>query len=69
MTKLKPTGSYFAYMVQCKYGTYYSGWTNDISKRMSMHNSGRGAKYLRGRGPVTLVFQKKFSTNIAAQKN
>jgi putative endonuclease len=59
--------SYWAYVVQCKYGTYYTGWTNDIEKRIAAHNNGTGAKYLRGKGPVTLVYQKKYSTAKEAQ--
>ena len=36
----------YAYMVQCADGTFYTGWTDDIDKRMKAHNSGRGAKSL-----------------------
>lgn len=60
-------GSCWAYMVQCKYGTYYAGWTNDLKKRIAAHNNGTGAKYLRGKGPVKLVYKKKYSTVKAAQ--
>jgi putative endonuclease len=63
----KLCGVYWAYMVQCKYGTYYTGWTNDIKKRITAHNNGTGAKYLRGKGPVKLVYKKKFSTVKEAQ--
>ena len=55
----KPADCYWAYMVECKYGTYYAGWTNDIQKRIAAHNNGTGAKYLRGKGPVKLVYKKK----------
>ena len=67
MAKKEPVGGYWAYMVQCKYGTYYAGWTNDIGKRMAAHNNGTGAKYLRGKGPVKLVYRKKFATLLQAQ--
>ncbi len=59
--------AYWAYMVECKYGTYYAGWTNDIDKRIAAHNNGTGAKYLRGKGPVKLVYKKKFSSALKAQ--
>jgi len=62
-------GVYYAYMVQCKYGTYYAGWTNDLKKRLAAHDSGQGAKYLRGKGPVTLVYKKKFKTVKEAQEH
>jgi putative endonuclease len=58
---------YCVYMVECKYGTYYTGYTNDIKKRIAAHNNGTGAKYLRGRGPVKLVFIKKYATAKEAQ--
>ncbi len=58
---------YCVYMVECKYGTYYTGWTNDIKKRMEAHNNGTGAKYLRGKGPVQLVFKKGYTTAREAQ--
>jgi len=58
---------YYAYIVQCKYGTYYAGWTNNIKKRIAAHNKGTGAKYLRGKGPVKLVYKKKYATAKEAQ--
>ena len=67
MTDPKPRGQYWAYMVQCKYGTYYAGYTDDIKKRIAVHNSGKGAKYLRGKGPVKLVYKKKYFTAQKAQ--
>ena len=51
-------GRFWVYIVRCVYGTYYTGYTNDLKRRIAMHNAGRGAKYLRGRGPVTLVYVK-----------
>jgi len=67
MTKSSPSGPYWAYVVQCKYGTYYAGWTNDLKKRIAAHNEGKGAKYLRGKGPVKVMYKKKFSTFLKAQ--
>lgn len=46
----------YTYMVRCSDGTLYIGWTNHIEKRVQDHNSGKGAKYTRGRAPVELVF-------------
>ena len=62
MIDTAPRGIYWAYIVQCKYGTYYAGWTNDLKKRIAAHNDGTGAKYLRGKGPVKLVYKKKYPT-------
>lgn len=58
----------FVYILQCSDGTLYTGWTNDIGKRIRAHNSGKGAKYTRGRGPVKLVYLETFSTKEEAMK-
>ena len=50
--------SWQVYILQCSDGTLYTGITDDLSRRISMHNAGKGAKYTRGRGPVTLVYQE-----------
>lgn len=62
MTDAAKKSACYVYIVRCQYGTYYTGWTNDIMNRLAAHNSGKGAKYLRGRGPVTLVYKKKCMT-------
>lgn len=56
----------FTYMVRCSDGTLYTGWTNDLEKRIETHNSGRGAKYTKSRRPVTLVYFEEFSTKTEA---
>lgn len=56
----KTKSRYFVYMVRCKYGTYYTGYTTDLENRIKKHNSGLGAKYLRGRSPVELVYVKEY---------
>ena len=44
----------------------YTGWTNDITHRLKVHNEGKGAKYTRGRGPVELVYLEEFETKQEA---
>jgi Predicted endonuclease containing a URI domain len=56
------------YIVQCSDDTYYTGWTNSITKRIQEHNSGKGAKYTKARTPVTLVYQEKFATKAEAMR-
>lgn len=56
----------FVYMLRCKDGSLYTGWTNDLEHRLAMHNSGRGAKYTRGRGPLELVYSEELSDKEAA---
>lgn len=56
----------FVYMLRCKDGSLYTGWTNDMEHRLAMHNSGRGAKYTRGRGPLELVYSEELPDKEAA---
>jgi putative endonuclease len=53
-------GKFFVYIVQCRDETYYTGYTQNLEERVSLHNSGKGAKYLRGRLPVKLVYTKEY---------
>ncbi|RBP45532.1 GIY-YIG nuclease family protein [Garciella nitratireducens] len=46
----------YAYIVKCNDGTYYTGWTTDLQKRMATHNKGKGAKYTYCRLPVKLIY-------------
>lgn len=49
------------YILKCQDGTYYTGYTNDLDKRIKEHNDGnRGAKYTRYKRPVTLVWTKEY---------
>ncbi|PIW58527.1 MAG: hypothetical protein COW13_05070 [Candidatus Omnitrophica bacterium CG12_big_fil_rev_8_21_14_0_65_50_5] len=57
---MKHRGPYCVYIVQCADGTYYTGYTNDLAGRLALHNSGRGAKYVRSRLPVALVYTKQY---------
>lgn len=59
---------FYSYILECSDGTLYTGYTNDIGKRLETHNRGKGAKYTRGRTPVTLVYSQKFTSKIEAQR-
>ena len=48
------------YILQCSNGTYYTGYTNNLENRIKEHNNGNGAKYLRGKLPVKLVYAKEY---------
>lgn len=58
----------YTYMLKCADETLYCGWTNDLEKRLKVHNDGKGAKYTRSRLPVTLVYYEEFETAKEAQK-
>jgi len=60
--------AFYAYMLRCADDTIYSGYTNDIERRVEVHNSGAGAKYTRARRPVTLVYFESFETKNEAMK-
>lgn len=47
---------YGVYILKCADGTYYTGLTNNLSKRLATHNAGQGARYTRARLPVQQVF-------------
>lgn len=49
-------------------GSLYTGWTNDIDKRLKAHNEGKGAKYTKGRRPVKLVYVEEFKTKEEAMR-
>ena len=53
-------------IVKCSDETFYTGWTNDLEKRIEMHNSGKGAKYTKARLPVELVYYEAFDTKEEA---
>ncbi len=59
---------YYVYILECRDGTLYVGSTNDIDKRVSVHNAGKGAKYTRGRIPVALRYSEVFETKGEALK-
>lgn len=58
----------FVYMVCCADGSLYTGWTNDLERRVRMHNAGKGAKYTKSRLPVKLVYHEKYEDRIQAMK-
>jgi len=60
LRKIKRHDKHYVYIVECKNGTYYTGYTGDLEKRLKMHNSGKGAKYTRDRRPVKLVWSKEY---------
>lgn len=56
----------YAYILRCSDGTLYSGWTNDLEKRLKAHNAGKGGKYTRSRLPVELAYFEEFDSKNEA---
>jgi predicted GIY-YIG superfamily endonuclease len=59
---------YFVYLLRCKDSTLYCGITNDLDRRLSLHNSGKGAKYTHGRLPVKLSYWESAGSRTEALK-
>ena len=58
----------YTYIVMCRDGTYYTGWTNNLQKRIDDHNAGKGAKYTKSRLPVELMYYEAFDTKEEAMR-
>ena len=56
----------YMYVVECRDGSYYTGYTTDVSRRLAVHNSGKGAKYTRARLPVKLIYVEGFDSKEEA---
>ena len=56
----------YMYVVECRDGSYYTGYTTDVKKRIAVHNIGKGAKYTRARLPVKLIFVEGFDSKEEA---
>lgn len=59
---------WWVYVVRCGDGTYYTGISPDVEKRIALHNEGRGAKYTAGRRPVQLVYSEELTNRSAASR-
>ena len=56
------------YILRCGDGSLYTGITTDVEKRFTVHQSGKGAKYTRGRGPLEVVYTEECGDHSAALK-
>ena len=58
----------YVYILKCSDNSLYTGWTNNLEKRLKVHSSGKGAKYTKVRLPVELVYYEEFEDKITAMK-
>lgn len=58
----------YVYILRCADNSLYTGWTNNLDKRVKMHSEGKGAKYTRARLPVELVYFEEYEDKIEAMK-
>ncbi|TQR18214.1 GIY-YIG nuclease family protein [Psychrobacillus vulpis] len=56
------------YVLECKDGSFYAGYTNDLEKRISVHNEGKGAKYTRAKRPVLCIYNEIYETKQQAMQ-
>lgn len=56
----------FVYILRCADGSLYTGWTNDLDRRLTAHNEGKGSKYTRARLPVERVYSESCETKQQA---
>ncbi len=59
---------YFTYILECVDGSLYTGWTDDLDKRLRAHNAGSGSKYTRTRLPVVLKYSEVYDTKSEAMR-
>lgn len=64
----KPNSHLF-YVLECNDGSYYAGYTNDLEKRLRVHNEGKGAKYTRAKLPVRCIYYEKYETKREAMQS
>ncbi|MEA4965069.1 MAG: GIY-YIG nuclease family protein [Oscillospiraceae bacterium] len=61
-------GGNYTYILECADGSLYTGWTNDLAKRLAAHNRGAASKYTRPRRPVTLFYYEEYQTKEEAMR-
>jgi putative endonuclease len=60
--------TWFLYLLQCRSGSYYTGITTDVERRIQAHVQGKGAKYTRANPPVALLATRGFANRSDASK-
>lgn len=58
----------YTYILRCRDGSFYTGWTNHLEARIKAHQAGRGAKYTKARRPVELIYYEVFDTRQEAMR-
>lgn len=68
MTDVQQARAWVVYIIECGDGTLYTGITTNLERRMAEHRSGKGAKYTKGRLPLTFIYTEILPTRSAASK-
>jgi putative endonuclease len=59
---------FYLYVLKCRDGSLYTGYTNDLEKRIEMHQKGKASKYTRSRLPVRLIYSHSYSSKSEAMR-
>jgi predicted GIY-YIG superfamily endonuclease len=59
---------FYVYFLECRDGSFYCGYTNNLENRIKLHNSGKGSKYVKKRRPARLIYFEKFDDKSSAMK-
>lgn len=65
---MEKSNSHYFYVLECADQSLYAGYTNNLEKRVAVHNAGKGAKYTRARGPVKCIYKEEFETKKEAMR-
>ncbi|MUI54349.1 GIY-YIG nuclease family protein [Aliivibrio fischeri] len=65
---IEEKNTWFIYLIRTRVGSLYCGITNNLERRFKMHQNGKGAKYLKGKGPLTLVWHRDVENKSIALK-
>ena len=62
----QPDQKWFLYILRCRNGTFYTGVTKDLKRRLKMHNDGKASRYTRARRPVKLIYHENCASRAQA---
>ncbi|HEY4553996.1 MAG TPA: GIY-YIG nuclease family protein [Bacillaceae bacterium] len=65
---METKNKHYFYVLECKDGSFYGGYTIDPARRLEQHNSGKGAKYTRMRAPVKMIYMEEFDDKREAMR-
>ena len=65
---MEKTAEHFFYVLECSDGSYYAGYTNDLERRLRVHNDGKGAKYTRAKLPVQYIYHERYDLKREAMQ-
>jgi len=65
---MKLENNWFVYILECKDGSFYTGISNNLDKRMAVHSSGKGSKYVKNKGFKQLLAFKACANRSEASK-